>query len=62
MSASRPRESPEQTYDSVATQRLIRHQISRETEGMTYDDFQRYIRARIVIPFRPDRDNDGQQV
>lgn len=44
----------EKSYDAVATQRRIREQISRETEGMSFEELQRYLRDHIAIPFRPD--------
>lgn len=44
----------EKSYDAVATQRRIREQISRETEGMSFEELQHYLRDHIAVPFRPD--------
>lgn len=43
--------SGDKPYDAVATQRRIREQISRETEGMSFEELQHYLRARIAVPF-----------
>lgn len=43
----------EKPYDAVATQRRIREQISRETEGMNFEELQPYLVNHIAVPFRP---------
>jgi hypothetical protein len=43
----------DKAYDTVAAQRQIREQISHETEGMSFEELQRYLRSHITVPFMP---------
>jgi hypothetical protein len=45
--------APDKVYDTVATQRQIREQISHETAGMSFEELQRYLRSHITVPFTP---------
>ena len=45
--------APDKAYDAVATQRQIREQISHETEGMSFEELQRYLHGHITVPFMP---------
>ncbi|MCB1140152.1 MAG: hypothetical protein KDK23_15430 [Leptospiraceae bacterium] len=37
----------EKDFDAVASMREIRDRISKETEGMNFEEFQKYIEAKI---------------
>lgn len=37
----------EKDFDAVASMREIRDRMSKETEGMNFEEFQKYIEAKI---------------
>ena len=47
-------------FDAVASMREIRDQISKETEGMNFEEFQKYIEANIPEKYQK-MYQDGKQ-
>lgn len=48
MALNDPAQSSNQHFDAVALQRAIREQIRRETEGLTFDELQRYLHMLVA--------------